>query len=75
MNKDFTLELAKKLSKDIVKAVGAVEDFLRVRLLFPLANPLQNFVEKKVACRVKYENVPNFCFPCSKPSDGRPIKE
>ena len=72
MTMAFTEKLARKISPDIIKAVGQVEDFLRVRLMFPLGDSLHNFVWQKVkghgllAFKVKYENVPNFCFLCGR---------
>lgn len=72
----FTTVLAKEINTDIVKVIGPVGDFLRVRLMFPLADALQNYVEQRVKgqgllrFKVKYENVPNFCFLCGQIGHG-----
>ena len=47
-------------------------DYKRVRVDFPLANPLMPVVCQKVRgsgemmFKVRYENVPNFCFGCGR---------
>ena len=40
MSEAFTTVLAKEINTDIVKVIGPVVDFLRVRLMFPLADAL-----------------------------------
>ena len=54
----------------VLEVGKAIMNYKRVRINFPLANPFMSVVCQKVRdkgemmFKVRYENVPNFCFGC-----------
>jgi len=72
MSPAFTSVLAKKVSRNILEVEGPVRNFLRARVVYPLAEPLKPSVAATVKnvgvmnFEVKYENVPYFCFRCGR---------
>lgn len=72
MSAAFTAVLARKVSNNVLAIEGPVKNFLRARVVYPLAEPLKPTVEatvKKMGTMnfdVKYENVPFFCFRCGR---------
>jgi hypothetical protein len=72
MSAAFTAVLARKVSNNVLAIEGPVKNFLRARVVYPLAEPLKPTVEatiKKMGTMnfdVKYEDVPFFCFRCGR---------
>lgn len=71
MTTGFARLLGEKIGK-VLHVGGAVHDFLRVKVDFPLENPLKSSLRVRVKDKgimsfpVKYENVPLFCFSCGR---------
>jgi len=67
----FARALGAKIGR-VLEVGRAIMDYKRVRVDFPLANPLMPVVCQKVRgsgemmFKVRYENVPNFCFGCGR---------
>ncbi|TVU00141.1 hypothetical protein EJB05_54451, partial [Eragrostis curvula] len=76
MTTGFACNCGKQLG-DVVTVGGAVRDFLRVRVAFPLEKPLKPKLLVRVKERgiftfkLKYENVPYFCFICGRIGHAR----
>ena len=72
MTDAFAGVLARKISRKVVKVDGPVENYFRVRVSFPLDEPLKGQVQAKVkghgelVFRVTNENVPTFCIGCGR---------
>jgi len=72
MSKAFAGILAKKVSSNVLVVEGSVKNYLRVRVAYPLDEPLKSTVEVKVkgsgtmSFDVRYENVSFFCFACGR---------
>ena len=72
MSKAFAGILAKKVSSNVLVVEGSVKNYLRVRVAYPVDEPLKSTVEVKVkgsgamSFDVRYENVSFFCFACGR---------
>ncbi|KAF2950753.1 hypothetical protein DAI22_01g209766 [Oryza sativa Japonica Group] len=71
MTTGFARSLGGKIG-EVLEVGGAIHDFLRVKVAFPLSSPLKPLLRIWIKDKgvmsfpVKYENVPFFCFSCGR---------